>query len=1139
MSSRLKKWAYRSFLTLAVLAVTLGLVVASVLGTERGTRWALGQVSTFAPLEIETRGVTGTLLTDLAVPSVRYADPDRVITIRDVVINIDWSRTSLTTIALRQLTVRELDYQNSGERPAEREPLNVAMPSLPIGIRVDSVWLAALIFDDIVLDDLAARAVDVHGQEIAADFAAAKMDALAIEVNDIAAELAGNVPIDSIIVWRIAGSSWSGRAMVSGNLKKLIVSHDLAGDYPVHTEGTVQLLHRTEPLVDLYSEFSEWRYGEWTLRDGAVSLTGIARDYRSEISVSAEGVDPLAARINGNVAGDTRGLRELDINIETPIAHARATGSVAWAPHLAIDVLLQSDNLDPSMFVPVAAGAIDSQLRLTATGTENFTVDILSLNGIWNEQPADGRGRLSRNATVWQCADCLFNVGANRIIFDGRLTGDLLAGDIDIRAPSLHQLWPTIAGSLAGAGRVSGSLALPRLSGTLSGTRLRFAEFRIGSLDVQSSGSTLENIDVEVAFAGIASGETALGSGRLNLSGDPSSVDLTAQWQLDDFAANTVIKLTLDDASVDGRVHSASLTEPYSGTWTTDGPVDFQFSAGLLKVERGTWLNGDARLSHERISVADDLISVKAALVNGPVSALNLILPEQVRIEGLADASGNITQRDGAWSGDIEWQQRGTLVRFRSDGHDEYSLSMPVARATLQLQENGIELQAEVNADPGIDAALDASISGLSGDAVLDAQLRLNGDNLDWISILFPEIDNIDGTVTADIRGSGKLSEPDLSGELRWQNGQLAVPRLNLPLHGIDITFTGTSAGDMTIAGDALSGDGSLSVDGRLDNITSGSPSFTVQLLGNQADLLNWPDYQLTASPDLTIDGDTKGVNVTGRVDLDRAEIAIRELPEGAISPSDDVMVEGRESVETTRLRTSGDVEIELSDDIHLKAFGLDTNLEGHLRFVVPDKGEPQATGELRLVGGVFEVYGQRLVIERGTMLFTGPLDDPIINVRATRKIESVDGTVTAGIDLTGRAQNLSSTVFSDPSMSEADALSYLVLGRALQDATAADGSALSNTAFSMGLKQAALITNQIGQTVGLDELAVSGNNQNTTELVAGKQINSKMYVRYAYGVFTRLGHLLLRYRLSESFTIEVGAGETQSMDILYTIKKE
>ena len=166
-------------------------------------------------------------------------------------------------------------------------------------------------------------------------------------------------------------------------------------------------------------------------------------------------------------------------------------------------------------------------------------------------------------------------------------------------------------------------------------------------------------------------------------------------------------------------------------------------------------------------------------------------------------------------------------------------------------------------------------------------------------------------------------------------------------------------------------------------------------------------------------------------------------------------------------------------------------------------------------------------------------LYDPLIKVRATRSIDGVDGKVTAGIDLSGRAKELSSSVFSDPAMSEAQALSYLLLGRPLQDASAADASNLADTAYSLGLRQAALVTSQIGRAAGLDELTVAGRNQNTTELIAGKQINSRLYARYAHGVFSKLGKLLLRFRLNESFAIEVSAGEHQSIDVLYTIEKD
>jgi len=770
---------------------------------------------------------------------------------------------------------------------------------------------------------------------------------------------------------------------------------------------------------------------------------------------------------------------------------------------------------------------------------DNFVADVLSVSGVWNEQTAVGHGRISREYDVWQCAGCLINVGANHFELDGALRARKLSGDIGLDAPRLHELWPSLAGSIEGAGRMSGSLTLPRLGGDLSGKNLEFADWRIDALELHSGGSTLDNVEVIVELVGLENGNTKYGNGRLQIAGDPSSVNVTAEWTLDELMAEAGIQLSIDEDRVDALVRSASLKEPYSGTWSLDEPVEIQYATGLLNVGRGTWINEDAELSHEQIQITEQLISINAALVNGPLAELNAMLPERIQIDGHVDAAFKVERSDGKWSGSIEWQQRGTSLLFGPGSVDEYLMQVPVVGATLRLNNNALELGAAINAEPGINATLDASLTDLSSDAALEARLQLNGNEWDWVSRFIPDIDNVEGVVTADIRASGIVSSPDLSGEFRWQSGHLAMPALNLPLSDIDITLTGSSDGSMILSGEAISGGGPLTVNGRVENVMSKSPSFTALITGDHADLLNWPGYQLTASPSLTFAGNTAGVVVTGKVNLDRAEIKIDELPEGAVSPSDDVKVEGREAIKRDRTRISGEVEIELSDDIHIQAFGLDSNLEGQLRFVVPEDDEPQAHGEVRLIGGMFEAYGQQLEIERGTMIFTGPLDDPIINVRAIRKIDSTTGSVTAGINLTGRAQNLSSTIFSDPSMSEADALSYLILGRPLEDATSADGSNLSNTAYSLGLRQAALISNQIGQTVGLDELTVAGDNQNTTELVAGKQINPDLYARYAYGVFTKLGHLLLRYRLSDSFMIEVGAGETQSMDIVYTIERE
>jgi translocation and assembly module TamB len=302
--------------------------------------------------------------------------------------------------------------------------------------------------------------------------------------------------------------------------------------------------------------------------------------------------------------------------------------------------------------------------------------------------------------------------------------------------------------------------------------------------------------------------------------------------------------------------------------------------------------------------------------------------------------------------------------------------------------------------------------------------------------------------------------------------------------------------------------------------------------------MINWPEYHVWGSPELTVVGDASGWQLGGELTVPRADIEIREIPVEATTVSTDVVVLGEEEVRVEPTRVAGQVRLKLGKRVRVKALGLDSGLSGELLVHLRQDREMSAEGRISLVDGSFAAQGQKLTIQKGELTFTGPLDNPIVDVRAVRVIETFDGTVTAGIHLHGRAQNLTSTVFAEPAMNDVDALSYLVIGRPLSQATEAEGGELSGAAVSLGLRQATRLTEQIGQSLGLDQLSLSGDGSDTTTLIAGKKINSRLYARYAYGIFSRLGTLLMRYRLSERLTLEAGAGESQSIDILFSVEK-
>jgi translocation and assembly module TamB len=308
---------------------------------------------------------------------------------------------------------------------------------------------------------------------------------------------------------------------------------------------------------------------------------------------------------------------------------------------------------------------------------------------------------------------------------------------------------------------------------------------------------------------------------------------------------------------------------------------------------------------------------------------------------------------------------------------------------------------------------------------------------------------------------------------------------------------------------------------------------------GESAKVINWPEYRAWASPDLNLTISADAATVSGTIVMPRADIEVRSLPESAVQVSPDVIVLGQVAPEETGMRIAGEVDLVLGDAVRIDAFGLEARLTGGLSLRLVPERPITARGQIVLRDGILGSFGRNLTLRDGELTFTGPLDDPLVDALAVREFDNRDEPVTVGLQLSGRATNLTTTLFSQPAMSDADILSYLIAGRPLEQSFALGTGAINDAATTFGVNPAGLLVGQVGRMVGLDELSVTTDADDATGLVAGTQINDRLYARYTYNTFSRLGVLLLRYRLSDQFTLEAGAGDDQSIDILYTIERE
>ncbi|WP_430009618.1 translocation/assembly module TamB domain-containing protein, partial [Methylophaga lonarensis] len=191
--------------------------------------------------------------------------------------------------------------------------------------------------------------------------------------------------------------------------------------------------------------------------------------------------------------------------------------------------------------------------------------------------------------------------------------------------------------------------------------------------------------------------------------------------------------------------------------------------------------------------------------------------------------------------------------------------------------------------------------------------------------------------------------------------------------------------------------------------------------------------------------------------------------------------------------------------------------------------------GEIVLTDGSYDAYGQQLRVNDGRIRFSGAaIDNPDLDIRAVRT-----GTgFTAGIHIHGPADNPQATLFSTPSMSQDNILSHILLGRPLMQANDSDAAFLASAATGLGIRNGAMIGEQIASSFGLDSFSVSGDTPETTAVEIGKYLSPRLYVSYGIGVFEPVSTMQLRYTLSRLFTLRAESGLETGVDLLYTYER-
>ncbi|MFD2437404.1 translocation/assembly module TamB domain-containing protein [Modicisalibacter luteus] len=266
------------------------------------------------------------------------------------------------------------------------------------------------------------------------------------------------------------------------------------------------------------------------------------------------------------------------------------------------------------------------------------------------------------------------------------------------------------------------------------------------------------------------------------------------------------------------------------------------------------------------------------------------------------------------------------------------------------------------------------------------------------------------------------------------------------------------------------------------------------------------------------------------REDEERAREAARQALQEATEGADEATAQ---ALQEAGMRLDVAVDVSLGPDVQLEAYGLEAELQGNLQ-VRQTTGPVQLFGEVNLVDGRYQAFGQDLIIRRGQVLFSGPASQPRLQFEAIRNPETTEDEVIAGLRVTGPASQPNLSIFSEPAMDESRALSYLLRGRAPDDA--GNDGALTSALIGLSLSRTGGAVGQLGQVFGVDELSLdtSGSGEESQVVVSGYLFDD-LKVSYGVGIFSPIAQLTLRYKLLQNLYVEVVSGAAQAVDLIYT----
>lgn len=1162
---RIFRWGF--VLASFLIAVLVGLA-AWIYGTESGARFAIARVVGASDGALAVDMIDGRLRDELVLTGIRYRDARVEVDIERLTLRLGLSSIFARMLVIEDLSSTTVVVRWLGTPPAEPAGDGAAL-RLPGTIRLDRATISGLAVET-GDDRLDLERITVSGivEESEAYVSRLELRALGLFLSTQGAVFwEEGLALDGLVSWegRFGDELWLGSSEFAGVWPVLEIEQEMLEPFAQTARG--QVVVDAMPAADLTVDWPGL---------GGFALTAEFDPAASELRASVEGEDLTPAALvpawPGTLAVNAGLVTRFGeaVRIETDNLHATANlgdeavvldfaGAFTWPEGFAIDSL----------------AATHGENRLVAAGMAGDVLDLaigVALDDIAGLAALAARDELAGlGVSRWLPADLSGRATAD-LALSGSRESPLLAGTVNVTDSAFGGLPLELAAGFSASSSDSPGIRLENFAAALGastvtaeGTLEDISRPAGGGFDGALDLSVQAELDDLTELAMLAEREdvrallgrnlplaTLSGSATadLRVEGSVSAPLLTLEVSATEPAYRNVAlseaslnaRGTIDADGWDGTLETLRLAESRFGAWTLVEPAPMQVGPTQVEIPESCLMQAASIVCGEyRYGGTDDALRLFADDLD--LALLGPFLPENLALAGRLNLDASIEAPRSRPQGRIEARGEDIDIVIGAGGTDRIPMTLESVAIDAELDDPALALNATLEGLAGGRAVLTMSSPDVrADDGPIRAHLDVYWPDLSGLALLSPDVGEVAGQLSVAVDVAGTAGSPIVSGSAVLDEAMFTVPQWGLVVDRIGASAMSPDGETLEFNGRGFIADRELSLTGTTGLDPAAGWPTRLEIRGDRLPVARRPDAQIFASPDLVVDVALPRIDVTGRVLIPEAVIAVEDLPAQAVRVSPDAVVHGQTVVEQSRpLDISADLTIELGDDVRYEAANLDTDLTGTLRLEYRSGFSPEASGNIRMEGD-YDAYGQSLVLERGELLFAGPLNNPALDVLAVRRIGArpgVQADIVVGIRLSGTLLAPVPTVYSDPAMSEANALSYLRFGRPLTSSDGTETATIEAMALSLGLQQALPGIQRVGESIGLDELTIATTELDAGSLMAGKYLSPKVYLSYTYGLFNRLGGFLLRYDINDRFSLETRSGDEKSMDFLYSTEKD